>query len=272
MRKFSSILFLLAALTVHADDDRAISNSLVRLDQLVEMVGVLEQAATNDAVRADCITDHLTKIRSLAELARTFSEALAMHLAETNSRAADGDLTMVQSACTRAEKLAHDVLNCQGAAPKNHSSAPATNSSTAAPAASPAPLPFIPVGDEATCLNQAKFAALLTQAMGVETDAANATPIQVLTKQSVEPPAGWRAEACVTVGDFCVVIARVLHLKIVPPNDAASYIQAVCNDGLPVDALGVRHPHEVLHEAAVRAFLAHGYAAQLPSSRPVQPE
>ena len=101
---------------------------------------------------------------------------------------------------------------------------------------------------------------------------ATTTPVQMLTQQGIVPPAGWRAEACVTLGDFCAVVAQLLKLKVAEPVDPAHCIEAVRNDGLPVDAFAAHEPRAVLHEAEVRAFLARGYAVVLPSSRLIQPE
>ncbi len=269
VRKTIGILFLLAATTVQAADNST-SNCLARLDQLVEEVSALEQSATADATRAACVTDQRNKIKSLNELAHTFFETMNMHLAEKNFQAADDDQAMLQTACTRAEKLMRAALECQGSTLKNYPFVLVTNPASALPAKIRA-MPVIPLGDETTCLKHAKFALLLVRAMGLEADD-GVNAMQVLTKQEVAPLTGWHTESCITLGDFCVVIAKVLHLKITAPGEVASYIQAVRNDGLPVDSLMAHQPQEVLRESAVRTFLADGYAAPLPSSRRLQPE
>ena len=269
VRKIIGILFLFAAVAVQAADNAA-SNCLARLDQLVEEVSALEQSAAADATRAACVTDQRNKIKSLNELAHTFFETMNMHLAEKNFQAADDDQAMVQTACTRAEKLMRAALECQGSGLGSSSFVPSTNkmSTTAVKIRA---TPVIPLGDETTCLKHAKFALLLVRAMGLEADD-GVNAMQILTKQEIAPLTGWHTENCITLGDFCVVIAKVLHLKITAPDAVGSYIQAVRNDGLPVDSLPARQPQEVLRESAVRTFLAYGYAAPLPSSRRLQPE
>ena len=274
MRIVTTLLFLLAALAVQASPD-ATSNCLVRIDQLVEVLNGFAQSASNDTAYADCIAERLTKIKGLASIAHTFADA-ASHLADTNSTAAEGNRAMVQSACTRAEKLAVDAADCRTTGPTN-SLSPAVPTASSRPAPAPVavpvtnhPAPLPPLGDNATCLTQVKLAALLIQAMDLEVKPTTEMAIQLLTKQSIEPLGGWQAERCVTLGDLCVVVAQVLHLKVAGPDDPANYLQAVRNDGLPVDALPVHRLSDVLYESAVRAFLARGYAAPFPSSRRLQ--
>ena len=269
MRKLFSLIFLVGAVLTARADEFNVSNSLVRLDQLSESVRALEQAAARGSVRADCLTDHLIKITSLAEVARGLADARADHLAAGNTAAAEGDQVMIQAACARAEKTATEAADCQGAGQSPNSRA----SLTSAPAM-PAPAvnrgamaPVIPVGDEATCLKQLKFAALLAQVTGLET--VTNTPIQALTKDAIEPLGGWHPEACVSLDAFCEVIARTLKLKVAAPAEPASYVQAVRDDGLPVAPL---LNHRILFEAEVRLFLSQGYAAPLASSRRLQPD
>ena len=265
------LIILLTVGPVQANNITA-SNCLVRLNQLVGLLGTTEAAASNDTFRAEYIAEHRIKIKGLTEIAQTYFDALTIHLSETNTAAADNDQTTIQTACNRAEKLAAEVADFQTTGdPKSKSPLPAlVDPTTGMPTIKPpsAPVPAIPHGDEFTCLRQAKLAALLAQAMG----SATTTPVQMLTQQGIVPPAGWRAEACVTLGDFCVVVAQLLKLKVAEPVDPAHCIEAVRNDGLPVDAFAAHEPRAVLHEAEVRAFLARGYAVVLPSSRLIQPE
>ena len=272
MRILFGVLFLLAALTARANSDGP-SNCLVRLDQLVELVDELGQSASNDTGRANCIAEQLTKIKGLASIAHALADAQTAHLTDASPTEAQGNQIMLQSTCARAEKLALAAANCQGTPTTTEPISP-TTSVRPNPAASPvptrAPAPS-PIAD-ANCLSQIQLAALLAQALDLEINPAHETVLQRLTKQGVEPLNGWHAEWCVTLGDFCVVIARALDLKVVNKDDPNSYLQAVRNDGLPVDELLARHLVDVLHEPAVRAFLGHGYATPFPSSQQRQPD
>ena len=268
-RFFSSLVLFAAALSVRADDF-SISNSLARLDQLSASVRALEQTASNGSVRADCLTEHLIKIDSLAVVVRELANAHAEHLADGNAAAAAGDEGMIQAACVRAEKAAAEAANCQGdGQSRNHQPALAHMPAAVMPASNPVvpAAPIIPFGDGVTCLRQLKLAALLVQVMGLET--ITNTPIQALTQAAVEPLGGWHAEGCVTLDALCVVVARALKLKVAVPTEPASYVQAVRDSGLPVEPL--LH-HRVLFESEVRLFLAQGYAAPLSSSKRLQPD
>ena len=272
MRIFFGSLFLLMALTARANADTT-NQCLVRLDQLVELVDELAQSASNDTGRAICITENLTKIKEIAKIAHALAATDPIQSASGRLTAADSNRnSMIQLACTRAEKLLTFAADCRETSRTNDliPEVKVAISSNAAPAVSNPIAPVLPRGDDDTCLIQIKLAGLLAQALNWDLSADAA--LQKLTKQSIEPLGGWRAERCVTLGDFCVVIARLLNLKVKVPDDPASYIQVVRNDGLPVDGLAARHPQEALHESEVRAFLGRGYAAPLPSSRVRQPD
>ena len=272
MRIFFGVLFLLAALTARANPD-APSNCLVRLDQLVELVAELGQSASNDTGRANCIAGQLIKIKGLTSIAHALADAQTTHLTDASPTAAQGNQTMLLSACARAEKLAAAAADCHGTP---NSSAPISPTESVSTSPAPPPVPTHATAtspiEDANCLSQIKLAALLAQAMDLEINPATETVLQRLTKQGLEPLGGWHAEWCVTLGDFCVVVAQALDLKVTVKNDPKSYIQAVRKDGLPVDELLARRPVDPLHEAAVRAFLSHGYAAPFPSSRQRQPD
>ena len=272
MRTFFGFLFLLAVLSARANSDNP-SHCLVRLDQLVELVDELGQSASNDTGRASCIGEQLSKIKGLASIAHALVDAQTSHLTDASPTALQGNQTMLLSACARAEKLAQAAADCHGTSNPTPPASP-TGSGTTSPAAPPVPtrLPATrPVGD-ANCLSQIKLATLLVQALDVEINPAHESILERLTKFGIEPLSGWHAEWCVTLGDFCVVIARTLDLKVTTQEDPVSYIDAVRNDGLPVDDLKARRPLDILYEPAVRAFLGRGYAAPFPSSRPRQPE
>jgi hypothetical protein len=97
-----------------------------------------------------------------------------------------------------------------------------------------------------------------------------------LANLGVQPLDGWVADDCVTSDDLCVVVARALNLKVEKPDNPYSYVQAVRNDGLPVDSVLPRRTKEsipvVLLESEVRLFLARGYVARMPSSHRFQPD
>ena len=271
MRIFFGVLFLLAALTARANPD-APSNCLVRLDQLVELVAELGQSASNDTGRANCIAGQLIKIKGLTSIAHALADAQTTHLTDASPTAAQGNQTMLLSACARAEKLAQAAADCQGTPPPTEPTSP-TESISPSPAAPRVPTQTTEISpvEDANCLSQIRLTTFLVQALDLEINPANETVLHRLTKQGIMPLSGWHADWCVTYGDFCVVIARALELKVTDKEDPNSYIQAVRNDGLPVDKLGARRPIDVLHETAVRAFLSHGYAAPFPSSRQRQP-
>ena len=268
MRTFFGVLFLATALAVRANTDIP-SNCLVRLDQLVELVDELGQSASNETTRANCIAEQLAKIKGLASIAHALAEAQTTHRTDGSPAAAQGNQTMLLSACARAEKLAQAAADCRGT---TNSTLPASVSNTpAAPAAPSRPSVGSPVED-ASCLSQIKLASLIAQVLDVEINLAHESVLQRMTKLGIEPLGGWHAEWCVTLGDFCVVVARVLDLKVTTQDDPNSYIDAVRNDGLPVDALLARRPVDLLREPAVRAFLGRGYAAPFASSQPRQPD
>ena len=273
MRIVFGLLFLGAALVADANPDTT-NNCLIRIDQLVELVSQRVQATTNDAGRIDCIVEYLNKIKGLASIVHTLADAEKFNLADEKPAAAEGGRVMVQSACARAEKLAAAAADCLGTGPADSptNSRPSSSPSRVLPPVTNRMEWVAPRGDIATCLTHAKLAALLVTALDLEEQVRSTTAIQLLTKQAIEPLSGWRADRCVTLGDFCAVVVRALDLKVVNPADPASYIQAVHNDGLPVDELLAYRPADVLHEAAVRAFLGRGYAAPLPSSRLLRPD
>ena len=246
-----------------------ISNSLARFEQLSATVQALAQTVSNGSVRADCITDSLIKIDSLATVARGLADSHVEHLAAGNMAAAEGDQVMIQKAYARAEKAALEATDCQGdGQSKKHKATLAnTQSASSSPSKPVEVTPVIPIGDETTCVKQLKLAALLAQAMGLEI--VTNTPIQALTKEAIEPLAGWHAEACVTLDTFCVLIARALKFKVDAPAEPTSYLRAVRDGGLPVEPL---LSHRILFEHEVRLFLSQGYAAPLPSSRRLLPD
>lgn len=251
--------------------DVAISNCLVRLEQAVEQVATLERFASNQTVRATCLGEKRRKLRGLVELTRARQESWAAHKADHEEELATEDEELVATMCERAEKILVEAAQCRDAAPVSSrkrtstpppAKRPATTVTRAVPAA---------VRDDTTCLKQDRLAELMVLAMGRE----SATPLKDLTKESIEPLNGWSAEACVTVDDFCVVVARVMKLKPADGEDPYEYVLAVRQAGLPVDSVLPRRPRgvnpPVLVEAEVRRFLMYGFAAQPASARPVAP-
>jgi len=129
-----------------------------------------------------------------------------------------------------------------------------------------------------TCLHHEQFAALLARVMDLELDP-HATPedcSKMLAKLAIEPLGGWRPGKCVTVDNVYVACARAMNLKVKDPENPLSYAQALRDEGLGVDTLLPERdpkldPPFVL-DSEVRAFLTSGYAAPLPSAKPIAPD
>ncbi len=275
------------ACAVHADetntplhegnsDFKATQAGIKRLNSLVERTSQLESVATNDTVRLECITGKAVKIKGLLDLTQTAAARLPLLISENDERDIEIELGQISIACARAEKLAAEAEVCASgppAQPKNH---PVTAETHAA--SSLMPLKQSSPRSEKNCIAQRELARLLALAMELQFDAKNSVDAYVveLSKFAIEPLGGWRADKCATLDDLCVAAARALNVKVESPADPVSYLQALRDDGLPVDTLlpprieGADPP--LLLESEVRAFFTAGYAAPLSSSRPLNPD
>jgi len=259
------------------------------IQALIDRVTRLQEGASNQTARLDCITEKLIKIQGLLELTQTAAARLPQLENDEDTDQMENESAKVALACARAEKLALEAENCSAGPavkPKKHhadnaaeTAAADTSAQTATQAAPLALAPVYPERDEDTCIRQGQMAMLLGRAMDIGLDESRSADAYTseLGKLAIEPLAGWQPEKCVTLDDFCVVVARALNLKIESPDDPASYIQALRDDGLPVDSLlpprgDVNNPAPVLLAPEVRNFFAHGYAAPLPTSHHLNPD
>jgi len=289
VRIFLVGIFLVVLATAQADGltdadvpavTMTVSNCLEYIDTTIARLEALAETASNETARARCITDKLTKAHSLHELVHNLNDSLETHVTDDDEESAASNRTLILAACNRIDKLAEDAAACKDSiAPKPRRNSPPAGRATNPPQPRVVKSPAAPasaIRDETTCLKQVKFAAMLTEVMGVETGGNADSPSRELAKLAIEPLGGWIGDGCLTVDDLCVVVARALNLKVEKPEDPYSYVQAVRNDGLPVDSVLPRRRQEaepaLLLEAEVRSFLARGYAAHLPSGRRIQPD
>src|SRR5208283_4272163 len=119
---------------------------------------------------------------------------------------------------------------------------------------------------------------MLAHAMNLKLDE-KAIPddcLKALAKLAVEPLNGWQPGKCTTVDDVYVACARAMNLKVKDPQDPLSYGQALREEGIGVDTLLPERDPQLdppyVVDSEVRALLATGYAAPLPSARRVAPD
>lgn len=247
---------------------------LRHMDALLDQLTTLEHSASNDAVRAQCIVTKRNKIKGLRELTAAAAARLPKLVADEDVDTLAAEQSAIAIACARVDKLAAEAGLCDDA-PANKSKHRRVTSEPVT-----APLQNRPSGkrlrDEQDCLRQIKLAGLLLRVMELSPDPKK--PPQTVTDQlaqfAIEPLHGWRPDECATLDDFCVAVARALNLKVAIPDDPASYLQALRDEALPVDAClperieGLEPP--LLLESEARSFFAKGYAVPLPSSRPLE--
>ncbi len=262
------------------------STCIQLIQSLIEQVARLQEGASNQATRLDCITEKLVKIQGLLELTQTAAARLPQLENEDDTDQIEIEGSRVALACARAEKLALEAENCSvgpAAKPKKHraeNTAGVDMSAQTATQTVPVALaPSFPVRDEETCLHQGQMALLLGRAMDLGLDVGKSPEAYAaeLGKLAIEPLGGWQPDKCATLDDFCVVVARALNLKIESPDDPASYIQALRDDGLPVDTMlpargDINNPPPLLLEPEVCNVFAHGYTAPLPTSHHLDPD
>jgi hypothetical protein len=261
------------------------------IQSLIEQVTRLQEGASNQTARMDCITEKLIKIQGLLELTQTAAARLPQLENDDDTDQIENESAKVALACARAEKLALEAENCSagpGPKPRKHH-ADAAAAAAAADAAASAQTttqataivlaPSFPVRDDDTCIHQSQMALLLGRAMDIGMDDSQSPEAYTaeLGKLAIEPLGGWQPDKCATLDDFCVVVARALNLKIESPDDPASYIQALRDDGLPVDTMlpprgDINNPPPLLLEPEVCNVFAHGYAAPLPTAHHLDPD
>ena len=263
---------------------------LHRLHEIDEAATKLEQAIPPEQTAlVDCIHSRELKIKGLLELTTDAQKNIQKAIREAKSDEAMINLGDVRTSCARAEKL---LLEAQGCASNNVSQvAPPKEIPTVITNAvmpievkiilhspqPPVPHRFVERTAQ-TCLHHEEFAAMLAHAMDLKLDP-HATPedcIAALTKLAIEPLGGWHTGKCTTVDNVYVACARAMNLKVKDLNDPLSYGEALREEGLGVDTLlPERDPKQdppFVLDSEVRAFLATGYAAPLPSARRVTPD
>jgi hypothetical protein len=260
-----------------------------RVQQIQDEVVKLEEAAPADRVDlVDCIHSRVLKIKGLLEL--TFGAQQSIHemVRTDTAETLNGYVTNVTLCCERAEKLLLEADDCainvnRKAVTSNEVPASVTNAAGAdfriVPRTGGIPPVHRPVvRSRETCLRHEQFAVMLGKAMDLKmTDkVAPADYMKALTRLAVEPLHGWQPGQCVTVDDVYVACARAMGVKVKDSKDPLSYGEALRQEGLGVDTLLPERdpqldPPYVL-ESEVRALLTTGYAAPLPSSKPVDPD
>lgn len=265
--------------STNAAESVTASNCLQHIDAVIIRLELLAEANSNATVQASCLADKLVKAHSLRDLVQGLTLSLEEHRAGMDDEAVANDSSLILAACARVDRLAEAAAACQETEnPKVRRHSPTRNSTTTEvrPPGRSQPVTLgSGLRDVTSCMKQAQFAALFAEILGIETGKNADAPSRELSKRTIEPLGGWNGDDCLTVDDLCVVVARALHLKVETPDDPYSYVQAVRNDGLPVDSAFPRRPQGVepalLLEGEVRQFLAQGYAVRFPSGRKVNP-
>jgi len=236
----------------------------------------------------DCIHSRMVKIKGLVEMADTADLEIRKAFKGNDAETVERDADNIELSCTRAEKLFLEAQGCSTSAPpkttppKTTASVADTNASAAIKitprATGPAPPRRHVERNQQTCLRQEQFAVLLARAMELKLvePATSDDCVKALTKMVVEPLGGWQPGKCTTVDDVYVACVRAMKLNVKDPQDPLSCAEALREEGLGVDTLLPERdpkldPPYVL-DSEVRAFLATGYAAPLPSSRRVAPD
>ena len=251
---------------------------------LAESTTPPEQAALSD-----CVRSRVLKIKGLLNLSEETQKDIQKAVRAAQSDKAADYLNSVKICCERAEKLLIEAEGCVTsvalmAPPAKGAPRVPTNANVTIDIKIPL-RPSRPLANRRfvertaqTCLHHEQFAALLACAMNLKLDphAAPEDCSKMLAKLAIEPLGGWRPGKCVTVDNVYVACARAMNLKVKDPEDPLSYGQALRDEGLGVDTLLPERdpkldPPFVL-DSEVRAFLTTGYAAPLPSAKPIAPD
>jgi hypothetical protein len=266
-------------------DLRETDECRAKMERVLKTVGELEDdvRSADQPARLKCVGEKAAKIRGLNNIVEEANRTLRALPEDADPAFAQSQAARISFACGRAEALLEEARSCR---------------EPAAPAESDRPKLSIvkPEGDQPTvrlpetrrfggrpagernCLSQSRFANLLVQAMGLKVDVERAPEkgIEELTKLTIAPRDGWQADRCTNLDDLCVVLAAALNLNVAAPGDPAACCQAVREAGLPIDSLlparGRATQPPLLQESDVRRFFATGYAAPLPTARPVRPD
>jgi hypothetical protein len=256
-----------------------------RIMAAAERLTYLQETATNDVSRSECIRERLVKINGLIDLTKAACARLPVAASEDKADAFESDCNMINSAWDRTEKLAAEAEKCVGLGP---SGKPRKHFATTPVAASnvPQPLraektndltnclarrPYVARPNEA-CLAQKYLARYLVRAMDISWNTTKSPDdcVLELTKLGIAPLAGWHPDQAARLDDLCVILARALKLAA-PADDAASCTELLRQEGLPIDAAfpgySVRGDAPGLLDDEVREFFASGFAAPLPRAR-----
>jgi hypothetical protein len=265
-----------------------------RLHEIYNEAAKLEESVAPDQVAlVDCIHSRVLRIKGLLEMTEVTKTSIQKAVRADDTDAIAQYVGDARMSCARAEKLLIEAQGCStSAALKSALLKPAptigtntnTNVSVSAnikitPRMAGSLIPQRPVErTEQTCLRQERFGVMLAHAMDLKLDE-KATPddcLKALAKLAVEPLSGWQAGKCATVDDVYVACARAMNLKVKDAQDPLSYAQALRDEGIGVDTLLPERDPQLdppyVVDSEVRALLATGYAAPLPSARRVAPD
>jgi hypothetical protein len=265
-----------------------------RLHEIYDEAAKLEAKVTPDQVAlVDCIHSRVLKIKGLLEMTAIAKTSIQKALKGDDTDAIGEYAGNVRMSCARAEKLLLEAQGCSTSAALKNALLKApptlgTNTNTSVsvnanikitPRLTDTSVIQRPVErTEQTCLRQERFAVMLARAMDLKLDE-KALPddcVKALAKLAVEPLTGWQPGKCATVDDVYVACARAMNLKVKDPQDPLSYGQALREEGIGVDTLLPERDPQLdppyVVDSEVRALLATGYAAPLPSAKRVAPD
>jgi hypothetical protein len=271
---------------------------LQHLHEIYDQVTKLEESVAPDQVAlVDCIHSRALKIKGLLEMTEITRTSIQKALRADDADAIGEYAGDARMSCARAEKLLLEAQGCSTSVTLKNlllkpemvpSNSASTNTNTnvsvnanikITPRMAEPSVPRHPVErTQQTCLRQQQFAVMLARAMNLKLDE-KATPddcVKALAKLAVEPLNGWQSGKCATVDDVYVACARAMNLKVKDPQDPLSYAQALREEGIGLDTLLPERDPQLdppyVVDSEVRALLATGYAAPLPSARRVAPD
>ncbi len=265
--------------TVSAQTEEALARAdacLTRLQEIVDELARREDEAvqSNQLARAACIRRKHSTVAGLVTAMKPVHKRLPSLAEENETEVLEEELDRVLSACARSEEMLTAANACREETPFPEGSAirrrPRRRDELTKPARPYTPEAAAAPGPRSNCFRQERLACLLIQAMELEVgdDPAAIPCTERLARREITPWEDWDATRCVTVEDFAVVVARALALPVEDPDDPASYLQAMRDEGLPVGLLlpGTRTaPATSVTEEQARAFFASGYAGSFPS-------
>lgn len=276
-----------AAPDVPAPEVERGTRCLTRLQEIVDQLVKLEEVAVKngDQSQAVCIRRKRNAVAGLRSAMQPVGDRLPVFAEEGKSELLHQALVEITSACTRAEELLVAAQQCAGQttpSPSPRTGRPIRESAKeiqpvyrqADPATDEPEVSPDAEGPRPKCFRQEQLACLLIRAMELEVakDTVAMTCIERLVRLGIRPPGDWDGTRCVSLDEFAVVVTQALQVPVEVPGDPASHLQALRDQGLPVERLAPLRTHgEVtqITEARAREFFAGGLAGLFPSLPPL---